>query len=472
MAITLNKLPAIAPGTPSYSISGNNITFSYNPAGTNYKVDYWNIKSFGYEQLEYLETDGTAYINLRDHVSSGDEYKDASLPIRRRSKSMTTDMQFSFKPGVTIPTAVRYLYGTNNNSSNKYSQTYCALNNRYLYNSMGVQSNVAEQRFPATGDGVVHKIHQLSGIYMTGRRCDVTDLDDSIKQIIPSTENNGRHTMPGICPNGSIDQNPAASGIKRWSQFFDVCIFTASKDAAGTPVANPIAGLRIHSFTTRMKPASDGNDRTFTLIPVRRGDGVLGMYDIYSGEFYTNFASSGSFIAGPSIGQYINAKIKGNNATMYYNSSKDLVVEACLYDSTVATGYTEYAPGTSAETSSLCFIKQNIQKEVQKINLQDVIMLEGTVNGGVDFRNTRGHVFYAEADGYIVGNTYWYTGAAGPTIFSVWCDDICYISTISGSGTNNNFVSDFYPFKKGDYVCYGTASNYTNGSGLALAFYV
>lgn len=462
MAITVNKSPASAPGTVSYSISGNSVTLSYNPAGqpagSNYKVDYWDIESYGYEVLEYLETDGTAYIDLGDHVSDTALVDDPTLSRRKWSKSMITDMHFSIAPGATVPTAVRYIYGCRHASSSNDSSTYLGLNGRCLGGGMHIFGTEASgAKLPATGDGVVHTIHQLCGYFKNGRRTDMIDLDERIK------------SGDRVCVCGCVDQKGPDAGINRWTKFNNVYLFAAGGDS-GVPETTVLAGLRIHDFVTRMKPASDDTEKSFTLKPVRRSDGVLGMYDMFTGIFYTNAAASGNFIAGPSTGQHIKGKVKSESATIYYDSSKNLIIYACLYDATKTSGYVE----GELDDSSVCFIKRNIQRKVN-LSLENKIELWQTTNGGVNFIGSRAHVFYAENDGYIIGCSFNSTDMTTYTIFTIWCDDTCYHSfSQSPGGTNGrNFVSEFLPFKKGDYVCFGSASNYTDGgNGCAYAFYV
>ncbi len=93
--------------------------------------------------------------------------------------------------------------------------------------------------------------------------------------------------------NGSLYATSATEPSTSWVAEYDLGVFARNSESVTMPAIAKISSVW----------AKENGEYKINLIPVKRNsDGVLGMYDTVSGEFFTN-KGSGSFIAGDPVSE-------------------------------------------------------------------------------------------------------------------------------------------------------------------------
>lgn len=444
MAVTIGKLPASAPGNVSYTTSGNNITLTYNQGSTNYTTDYWKIKNSGYQTLEYIEGDGQAYINLDTYPC-----RDFTSEV----KLLKIEMECSV---AEEPTSQSFFYGYNGGTDgNRYQLS--------IRNSATKPWRLRDYAEDAEDDYVLvpGKKHSIIGyagwtglhghVPKTCRRWSIVELDHSIRDR--------EYTGLG---NSNMGMASDSSSI-HWTAYDNIYLFCRNNKG----IADGIIKMRLYNFSFELSPGKSGINEKLELTPVKRlSDGAVGLYDTETDKFYGNANTTGAFIAGPVIQNFVESKLSGNTITTYYNSSSNFEAYACLYDTTKQSRYIEIADGQAAEYSSQCLIKQTLSQS-HEISLENQFLLSSTQNGGASWESYKNHVFYAKQDGYIVCSQYVSTSG---TYNAIFINGVDKFSKLMNDGEKT--TSDFYAFKKGDLIVFASAWNYTDYSGMAVVFYI
>ena len=444
MAVTLSILPQSAPGTVSYTTSGNDITMTYNPGASTYRLDYWKVKNYGYQFLEYIQSDGSAYINLDNYCYNGD--------YDRKHVMLEMDCEL-----LAAPTKETYLYGSVDGNNCSYFRLSVQKTTARLKGLHPSNASPTE-RYNLT-PGERHNIKHYAGC-VSHRWWNVVELDNSIRDDI--------YTGLGNMVDSAI--------TNCWDRSKEIYLFAYNNNGSATLGT----AMKLYNFRLELYPDKNNVTTIIDLKPAKRaGDGAIGLYDINTGKFYTN-AGSGSFTAGPVIQSYTEGLIKGDNpATTYYASSANIIAQACVYDYTRFAGYVEYDYG-SAETSSQCLLHQKLTKS-NKLDLESQTLFRGTTNGGVSWDGVGGypeaaenHVFFAKQDGYIIcSEEFTEDGDSGSTTVSIIINGERKLYQVMNNSSSPKYaISNFYSFKKGDLVIWAGASNYTDGSAVCCIFYL
>ncbi|MCQ2299966.1 MAG: hypothetical protein MJZ81_07585 [Bacteroidales bacterium] len=206
-------------------------------------------------EVEYLQSDGTAYIDTGICFASDTRYSYEAY-IRTEFTNIITSGSGNVivGAGVTASVGVAFYQYVNRRGS-------------FVYASPTVISSSMAQ----------YIVRVLTG---QGRVDAVLDVGETSSTVYAD----------GI-EMGTVDKSILETEL--WSSQSSICIFTYKYGEYGT-VGDINGDVQVHSCHVRNKKTGDEVD----LIPVRKG-GVGYMYDKISGQLFGNAADSGAFIIGP-----------------------------------------------------------------------------------------------------------------------------------------------------------------------------
>ena len=204
-----------------------------------------SILPSGYTALEYLESDGEAYIDTGMEAKSGTMVK-TKFQITGTPPAINTD--YGFLGALNTGVSKYFLYLFDRNSST----------------DLMVYTFVADGRFQESVTITDHNIHTM----------EIT--------------NNGDYYMDNQLKGTGLYTRSEDSGR-------NIGIFRIKTSVLMRSFASRFYYVKLDNGTTR---------RDF--IPARRdSDNELGMYDIITNTFFTNAAGTGEFIGGPIVNLYL-----------------------------------------------------------------------------------------------------------------------------------------------------------------------
>ena len=291
-------------GTPS--ATNKQVTFNnaYGTLATSTKSGYtfagWSYLPEGYEQLEYIESTGTQYIN------SG--YKPSP------NTGVRADYQFT-----SISPVQQRIYGVHGSDSTTGSFTYVYYINGSSVLAYGYKDGTGNWKstgIAADTNRHTFKFNVEKGYWKYDSQYSVNVAE-------------------------SIATNTATANM-----------FILAATANGTSVANKIGIAKLYAFDIY----EDG-EIVRQYVPCKKSDGTIGLYETVEGQFYQN-AGTGTFTAGPTA--YVTSSTivsTPKNHTLYakYSVSTSNKVTLTLKkdgaNSTALNGYTVYISNSKTSNS-------------------------------------------------------------------------------------------------------------------------
>lgn len=234
-----------------------------------------------YIQIEYIESDGVAYINLGN----------SARPTRNWSIYAIAQM----------PTdATYYLWGLNDGSSHYYDLGFNTTENAYLW-----RCATSTNRYLGNGSGESLFLYSQKIVLDQFRSNDTSD---------PTTMHIYDYPDENVTLTNSREYPAAATAVKN--------LYLFARNANGTVANKAPAGTRLYSF--EVTNWMQGADYLFQLKPVREINGSrVGLYDTVSDTAF--WAATSNFIAGPDISSasklWIRQSGTWNSGTPYIRQS-------------------------------------------------------------------------------------------------------------------------------------------------------
>ncbi|MBQ3933453.1 MAG: hypothetical protein II653_06835, partial [Lachnospiraceae bacterium] len=200
-------------------------------------------------------------------------------------------------------------------------------------------------------------------------------------------------------------------------------------------------------------------------IPCKNASNVIGMFDLVSGQFFTN-AGTGNFIAGPDAVPTPDTPVDivCNNGVLKF----DNINQEIYADGTVETIEVD-TTGDAAETEML--LKVGDYQDVQSI-------IDGAVTRKVGIKvldGTEGWNYYSVAQGVLFRITIANSVSDGKNASGVLCNAYRVVSvgnrtsgTLSGTTTNYDFINDDYTTVD-DWKAY-LADQYAAGTPVIIVY--
>ena len=214
----------------------------------------------GYQEVEYLQSDGTAYIKTLHTYITYTEQLEIDFMLLTSSTLSTNRCLFA------------YSYGTG--ASNSY-QGFGNVNGTWVYRFYQQEGSGPSQSSILTVNSTANLNTKIAAV--------INDANHQIK------ENNSvvSSTTPIKYPAYNVQNITARLPL------FCAC------DISGSYQNNSAISARVYKF---IRTDTSNNTVVENLVPCRRtSDSRLGMYDLVSDTFLYNSASSGSFTAGPDV---------------------------------------------------------------------------------------------------------------------------------------------------------------------------
>lgn len=241
-----------------------------------------------YIQIEYIESDGVAYINLGN----------SARPTRNWSISAITQMPIS---------STYYLWGVNDGSSHYYDFGFNIDQNAYLWRCATSTNRYVDKVFGDPSATPVPFSYSQKIMIDQDRPADTSE--NTRISVYDWPDDNTEYYTTREYPN-------AATAVKN--------LYLFARNSNGTVASKAPAGTRLYSFQVVNYFLSSEEQLIMSLTPIREKNGTrVGLYDTVNDTAI--WAATSNFIAGPDIGSasklWIRQSGSWNSGTPYIRQS-------------------------------------------------------------------------------------------------------------------------------------------------------